>query len=44
METVMNYLAHSTNRGRVSTEEIKKKLSEEINDELGHAKKLARFY
>jgi bacterioferritin len=41
IETVMNYLAHATNLDGVTAEEIKGKLSEEINDELGHAKKLA---
>lgn len=41
IETVMNYLAHSTNLDGVSAEEIKEKLNEEANDELGHAKKLA---
>jgi bacterioferritin len=41
IETVMNYLAHSTNLDGVSAEEVKEKLSEDINDELGHAKKLA---
>lgn len=41
IETVMNYLAHSVNLDGVSAEEIKEKLSEEINDELGHAKKIA---
>jgi len=41
IETVMNYLAHSTNLDGVSAEEIKEKLNEEVNDELGHAKKLA---
>lgn len=29
----MNYLAHATNLDRVSAEEIKEKLSEEINDD-----------
>jgi bacterioferritin len=41
METVMNYLAHATNLDGVSAEEIKEKLNNEINDELGHAKKIA---
>lgn len=41
METVMNYLAHATNLDGVSAEEIKGKLNNEINDELGHAKKIA---
>jgi bacterioferritin len=41
IETVMNYLAHSTNLDGVSAEEIKEKLSAEINDELEHAKMLA---
>jgi len=41
METVMNYLAHATNLDGVSAEEIKEKLNKEINDELGHAKKIA---
>jgi bacterioferritin len=39
IETVMNYLAHATNLDGVSAEEIKEKLSEEINDSFGHAKK-----
>jgi bacterioferritin len=39
IETVMNYLAHATNLDGVSAEEIKEKLSEEINDAFGHAKK-----
>lgn len=41
IETVMNYLAHATNLDGVSAEEIKDKLNTEINDELGHAKKIA---
>ena len=41
IETVMNYLAHATNLDGVTAEEIKDKLNSEINDELGHAKKIA---
>lgn len=41
IETVMNYLAHSTNLDGVSAEEVKEKLGADINDELGHAKMLA---
>ena len=41
IETVMNYLAHATNLDGVPAEEIKNKLNTEINDELGHAKKIA---
>ncbi len=41
METVINYLAHATNLDGVSAQEIKEKLNNEINDELGHAKRIA---
>lgn len=42
METIMNYLAHSVNLDGVRAEEIKKSLAAEINDELNHAKLLAK--
>lgn len=40
LETVMNYLANSINLDGVRAEEIKKSLSAEIADELGHAQQL----
>jgi len=42
METVMNYIANSTNLDGVRAEEIKKALSLDIAAELGHAQILAR--
>ena len=42
LETVMNYIAHSTNLDGVRAEEIKKALTAEIQDEIGHAQTLAK--
>ncbi|MEQ8849566.1 ferritin-like domain-containing protein [Botrimarina sp.] len=42
LETVMNYLANSTNLDGVRAEEIKKSLSADIVEELGHAQQLAK--
>jgi len=42
LETVQNYLAASTNPVGVRAEEIKKSLHEDVLEELGHARKLAR--
>jgi bacterioferritin len=42
LETVMNYIAHSTNLDGVRAEEIKKALALEIQDEIGHAQTLAK--
>lgn len=42
LETVMNYLANSTNLDGVRAEEIKKSLAADITAELGHAQTLAR--
>lgn len=42
LETVMNYLANSTNLDGVRAEEIKKSLAADISAELGHAQTLAR--
>ena len=41
METVQNYLANSTNLDGVRAEEIKKSLQADIQEELGHAQRLA---
>jgi bacterioferritin len=41
METVMSYLAASVNLDGVRAMEIKESLSEEIEDELGHARRFA---
>jgi len=41
METVANYLADSVNLDGVLAEEIKKSLADDIQEELGHAQKLA---
>ena len=41
LETVMNYLANSTNLDGVRAEEIKKSLAADITEELGHATQLA---
>ena len=38
LETVMNYLANSTNLDGVRAEEIKKSLAADITAELGHAR------
>ncbi|TWT94045.1 Bacterioferritin [Botrimarina colliarenosi] len=42
LETVMNYLANSTNLDGVRAEEIKKSLAADIVEELGHAQMLAK--
>lgn len=42
LETVMNYLAHSTNLDGVRAEEIKKSLAADVPAELGHATRLAQ--
>ncbi len=42
LETVMNYLANSTNLDGVRAEEIKKSLAADVAAELGHAQTLAR--
>lgn len=42
IETVMNYISHSVNLDGVRAEEIKKALTAEIADELGHAQMLAK--
>lgn len=42
LETVMNYLANSTNLDGVRAEEIKKSLSADINEELLHAQQLGQ--
>ncbi|MEZ6068256.1 MAG: ferritin-like domain-containing protein [Planctomycetaceae bacterium] len=42
LETVMNYIANSTNLNGVRAEEIKKSLAADITEELGHAQNLAR--
>jgi bacterioferritin len=41
LETVLNYLANSTNPDGVRAEEIKKSLAADITAELGHAQQLA---
>jgi len=42
IETVMNYIAQSTNLDGVRAEEIKKSLAADVVEELGHAQILAR--
>jgi bacterioferritin len=42
METVLNYLANSINLDGVRAEEIKKSLSADITEELGHAQQLGQ--
>ncbi|MGL4514513.1 MAG: ferritin-like domain-containing protein [Lacipirellulaceae bacterium] len=42
IETVMNYLANSTNLDGIRAEEIKKALSADILEEVGHAQMLAK--
>ncbi|QDU40622.1 Ferritin-like domain protein [Maioricimonas rarisocia] len=42
IETVMSYLANSTNLDGVRAEEIKKALAADVQEELGHAQVLAR--
>ena len=41
-ETVMSYIANSTNLDGVRAEEIKKALAADVQEELGHAQTLAR--
>jgi bacterioferritin len=41
METVMSYLAASVNLDGVRAQEIKESLAEDIEEELGHAKRFA---
>ncbi len=41
LETVMNYIANSTNLDGVRAEEIKKSLEADITAELGHATQIA---
>ena len=40
LETVMNYLANSTNLDGVRAEEIKKSLAADVTEEIGHAQML----
>jgi bacterioferritin len=42
IETVMNYIAASTNLDGVRAEEIKKSLAADVSAELGHAQQYAR--
>jgi len=42
LETVMNYIANSTNLDGVRAEEIKKSLAVDITAEIGHATQLAQ--
>ncbi|MAT15617.1 MAG: rubrerythrin [Planctomyces sp.] len=42
IETVVNYLANSTNLDGVRAEEIKNSLAADVTEELGHAQILAR--
>jgi bacterioferritin len=42
IETVQNYIANSVNLEGVRAEEIKKSLSTDVNDEVGHAQQFAR--
>jgi len=42
LETVTNYIAHATNLDGVRAEEIKKALTAEVQDEIGHAQMLAK--
>ena len=42
IETVMNYLANSTNLDGIRAEEIKKALAADILEEVGHAQMLAK--
>lgn len=41
LETVINYLANSTNLDGVRAEEIKKSLAADVQEELGHASQIA---
>ena len=42
LETVMNYLANSTNLDGVRAEEIKKSLAADVTEEIGHAQQLGQ--
>lgn len=42
METVANYLADSVNLDGVRAEEVKKSLAADVQEELGHAQRLAQ--
>src|SRR5690606_4321281 len=42
METVMSYLASSANLDGIRAEEIAEALSEDVNEELGHARAFAQ--
>lgn len=42
IETVMNYITHSSNPDGIRAEEIKKSLARDVQEELGHAQVLAR--
>ena len=42
IETVLNYLANSTNLDGVRAEEIKKSLAADITEEIGHAQQLGQ--
>jgi bacterioferritin len=42
IETVANYLANSVHLDGVSAEEVKRSLSEDVTEELGHATRLAQ--
>jgi bacterioferritin len=42
IETVMNYMANSTNLDGVRAEEIKKSLASDVNEELTHAQTIAK--
>ena len=42
LETVVNYLANSTNLDGVRAEEIKKSLGADVTGEIGHAQQLAQ--
>jgi bacterioferritin len=41
IETVMNYIAASTNLDGIRAQEIKESLTEDVQEELGHARELA---
>jgi bacterioferritin len=41
IETVMNYIAASTNLDGIRAQEIRESLEEEIQDEIGHAQRFA---
>lgn len=42
LETVMNYLANSVYLDGMSAEEVKRALSSDVTEELGHARRLAQ--